>query len=267
MAYGLTLEQVRHINRPRPTELPWGTTTCCTEMEEYSLARLELKPGAAEPLHFHPVGGRHAFVEHGEVLVRRLDKTGRASAAVVRPGTTLPLAPFEVHGFSSRTGAEIYLFGPPGSGPEAVLVETAEDAQHAVALAANNPLPEVGQATTDRLEKYWGAIETIFSGDVAGKRIFVSKGGQSSLEFHVEKRETYWIHAGLLKVGLRIGRAENHSIVLRPGESYDIRPGVMHMRIALEDTVIIEASTRDSDADSHLVEDGQTYRHIEASAP
>ena len=37
----------------------------------------------------------------------------------------------------------------------------------------------------------------------------------------------------------------------------------MHMRMALEDTVIIEASTKDSDADSFLVEDGQTYRHIE----
>jgi len=37
----------------------------------------------------------------------------------------------------------------------------------------------------------------------------------------------------------------------------------MHMRMAMEDTVIIEASTRDDDGDSYLVEDGQTYRHVE----
>jgi hypothetical protein len=35
------------------------------------------------------------------------------------------------------------------------------------------------------------------------------------------------------------------------------------MRIALEDTCIIEVSTADSDGDSHLVEDGQTYKHVE----
>ena len=37
----------------------------------------------------------------------------------------------------------------------------------------------------------------------------------------------------------------------------------MHMRIALEDTVIIEFSTLDDDGDSHIVEDGKTYKHIE----
>jgi mannose-6-phosphate isomerase-like protein (cupin superfamily) len=94
----------------------------------------------------------------------------------------------------------------------------------------------------------------------------VQKGGQSSLEFHVEKRESYYIHSGLLRVGLRIGRAENHSIAMTPGESYDVRPGVMHMRMGLEDTVIIEVSTRDSDSDSYLVEDGLTYRHVDVNS-
>ena len=39
----------------------------------------------------------------------------------------------------------------------------------------------------------------------------------------------------------------------------------MHMRMGLEDTVIIEVSTRDNDADSYLVEDGQTYSHIDSN--
>ena len=66
-------------------------------------------------------------------------------------------------------------------------------------------------------------------------------------------------------MGLRIGRAENHSIVMSPGDSFDVRPGLMHMRMALEDTVIVEVSTKDSDMDSFLVEDGQTYRHIDSN--
>ena len=35
------------------------------------------------------------------------------------------------------------------------------------------------------------------------------------------------------------------------------------MRIAEEDVVIIETSSKDDDGDSHLVEDGKTYTHIE----
>jgi mannose-6-phosphate isomerase-like protein (cupin superfamily) len=115
-------------------------------------------------------------------------------------------------------------------------------------------------------KKYWGRIETILSEDVAAKRIFVAKGGQSSLEYHVEKSESYYIHSGLLRVGLRIGRAENRSIVMKAGQSYDVHPGVMHMRMGLEDTVIVEVSTRDNDSDSYLVEDGQTYRHIDVDS-
>jgi len=40
----------------------------------------------------------------------------------------------------------------------------------------------------------------------------------------------------------------------------------MHLRIGLEDSVILEVSTRDSDSDSYLVEDGQTYRHIDVDS-
>ena len=262
MSYGLTLDQVTTVTRPARRTTTWGALTACTERPEYSLQRVELAAGTAQPMHFHPDGWRRLFAERGDVLVRRLDGEGAVNAVVVREGETLAIAPFEVHGFSSREGAELYLFGPAGSGASPVLTGTVEEAQRRVA-ELEAPRPPNGGAPTKRLEKYWGRIETILDSEVAGKRILMTKGGQSSMEFHVEKRETYCVRSGLLKVGLRIGRAENHSIVLGADESYDIFPGVMHMRIALEDTVIIEASTRDSDADSHLVEDGQVYRHVE----
>ena len=35
------------------------------------------------------------------------------------------------------------------------------------------------------------------------------------------------------------------------------------MRIALEDTVVIEWSNKDDDADSNIVEDGKTYTFTE----
>ena len=88
------------------------------------------------------------------------------------------------------------------------------------------------------------------------------KGSQSSLEYHVKKDENYYILSGKLQVGLRIGRAENKAIIVNEGEVFHIPPGLMHMRIALEDTQIIEWSNKDDDSDSHIVEDGKIYTHM-----
>ena len=65
------------------------------------------------------------------------------------------------------------------------------------------------------------------------------------------------------KNGTRIARARNTSFVLDKGDVFHIPVGFMHMRMALEDTVIIEFSTLDDDGDSHIVEDGKTYKHID----
>ena len=114
------------------------------------------------------------------------------------------------------------------------------------------------------LEKYWGNICTLFENDsYTVKRIFMKKDTQSSMEYHIKKEESYYIESGRLKVGTRIGRAQNTSLILEKGDVFHIPVGFMHMRIALEDTVIIEFSTLDDDGDSHLVEDGKTYKHIE----
>jgi mannose-6-phosphate isomerase-like protein (cupin superfamily) len=264
MSYGLTIDQVRQINEPQSSTAPWGRLTPLTEMPQFSMFRVDIIPGAAQPLHIHTAGSFHAFVEEGEVIVRSLDEVGKAEAAIAHPGGVFTLPESLVHGFATHTGATVYLFGPrTQQGLGSILAETQESALAALRGLEPKALSSVGQPTTDVREKYWGRIETIASGDVAAKRIFVRKGGQSSLEYHVEKSESYYIHSGLLKVGLRIGRAENRSIVMMAGQSYDVRPGVMHMRIGLEDTVILEVSTRDTDSDSYLVEDGQTYRHID----
>ena len=124
-------------------------------------------------------------------------------------------------------------------------------------------LPPVSKVIKS-VDKYWGNMKTLFENDThTVKRIFMKKGTQSSMEYHIAKQEAYYIESGILKVGTRIGRAKNTSVMLEQGDIFHIPVGFMHMRIALEDTVIIEFSTLDDDADSHLVEDGNTYKHIE----
>jgi mannose-6-phosphate isomerase len=115
------------------------------------------------------------------------------------------------------------------------------------------------------IEKYWGNITSVYADEnFTLKNIFMKARTQSSMEYHVKKDEYYYILSGKLKVGLRIGRAKNTSVILNQGDVFHIKPGLMHMRIALEDTVIIEWSNKDDDLDSNIVEDGKTYIHVES---
>lgn len=267
-SYGLTLDQVRQINHPQSHSFKWGNVASLTELPQFSMYRVEIAPRAAQALHILAAGSFYSFVESGDIILRTLDAAGHQQAGLVRAGQVVPVPALLPHAAASATGAVFYLFGRrTADGLRSVQIETEEDARRAFDELQRASLPILGQPTTDIREKYWGRIETILSEDIAAKRIFVRRGGQSSLEYHVEKTESYYIHSGRLRLGLRIGRAENRSIVMTAGQSYDVRPGVMHMRMGLEDTVIIEVSTRDSDSDSYLVEDGQTYRHIDIDSP
>ena len=138
------------------------------------------------------------------------------------------------------------------------ITDKGEDIQYEI-----SNLPEISEPIK-KVEKYWGNMITLFEGEnYSVKRIFMKAGTQSSLEFHVKKEESYYIESGTLKVGLRIGRAKNTSITLNEGDVFHIKPGLMHMRIAETEVVIIETSTKDDDGDSHIVEDGRSYNHVE----
>lgn len=117
------------------------------------------------------------------------------------------------------------------------------------------------------LSKYWGHIQNIYrANNLVIKLIEMSANTQSSLEYHVNKEEYYFLLKGKLKIGMRIGRAKNTSVIINTGQIYHIPKGLMHMRIALEDCTILEWSDTDDDTDSNIVEDGQTYIHTEINA-
>lgn len=112
------------------------------------------------------------------------------------------------------------------------------------------------------VERYWGRMLTLLSCPAGVlKRIEMRAGTQSSLEYHTEKREAYYVVSGTLRVGIRDGRAVNREIMLRAGDGFYIPPGMMHMRIAETDVEILEIATSDDIADTHIAEDGQTYKH------
>jgi mannose-6-phosphate isomerase-like protein (cupin superfamily) len=262
--YGLTFEQVNQVIRPQPVVQAWGEVIECASRAEYSMHRIHIRAGTVQPLGVDQGARPVYFVEHGPVILRGLDRSQKPTEHRLETGAVVPIGAGQAHALASLNDAVVYRFaGGPLTGVDVIESNDEAAAIHASAFANASPAPDVGE-TVDRRDKYWGAIETIASDDrFAAKRIVLRAGGQSSLEYHVQKRETYFVETGRVKVGLRVGRAENRSLVLQGGEGFDIRPGLMHMRIALEDSVILEVSTPDSDSDSFLVEDGRTYQHVE----
>jgi mannose-6-phosphate isomerase-like protein (cupin superfamily) len=236
MGFGNIFEDVlSKKNHPEKTETKYGWKVIAINEPEFSLKQFFLKKDFEGKVN---INGGVVFLEKGSLKIKIDENSFELDS---RKSIRIPKG--KSYDVSVKEDSSIYLF----SGSEDV---------------DSDLIPKDNFGI---LDKYWGKIENIESNaDFTGKRIFMKTNGQSSLEYHVHKKEGYIIQSGKLKVGVRVGRAENRSFVLTPGDTFVIDKGVMHMRIALEDTVIMEVSTKDDDADSHLVEDGQKYKHIDA---
>jgi mannose-6-phosphate isomerase len=96
-----------------------------------------------------------------------------------------------------------------------------------------------------RVDKPWGHEEVFafVDGKFCGKAIHITEGHALSLQYHEQKEETISVQSGRLKV--EIGRHEDdlEEFELGPGESIHLEPLTRHRVTALEDTVMLEAST------------------------
>ncbi len=95
-----------------------------------------------------------------------------------------------------------------------------------------------------RVEKPWGH-EVVFAltEKYCGKILFIRSGEQLSLQFHREKDEVVYVHEG--RIQLEIGEPGHppDAEVVGPGRAFRLRPGTVHRWRALEDSVVLEAST------------------------
>jgi mannose-6-phosphate isomerase len=97
---------------------------------------------------------------------------------------------------------------------------------------------------TERVEKPWG-YEIVFArtDKFGGKVLFVRKGEQLSLQFHKKKEEVIYVHEGRIELEIGDPGGPLDSEVVGPGKAFRLRPGVVHRWRALEDSVVLEAST------------------------
>ncbi len=234
--YGIPLERLETLMGSAPAEQGNGHTLLAGRAE-YSLERLTLRAGESYEIATGKREGAGAGEGAGEGATLFLEQGSVLWAGAVGGQTLLHIAPADSVRIaaSGAEGATAYIFRGPAS------------------TMKTEGLP----ATKDQRSKYWGKIETIVNAGYTGKRLFFQKGKHSSLHYHCAKIETYFIHSGCLLVRLRAGRAQDRWFPLSAGMLLTLPPGLMHQSGALEDTVLIEVSTHDEDADSFLVEDGE----------
>ncbi len=104
-------------------------------------------------------------------------------------------------------------------------------------------------SAVNRVGKPWGHEEwfAIAPGLYCGKALYIKAGHSLSLQYHRVKEETVSVQSGRLRFEVGATDEELESFDLLPGESVHLRPGTRHRMTALEDTVVLEASTTQLD--------------------
>lgn len=98
---------------------------------------------------------------------------------------------------------------------------------------------------SERVNKAWGWEEVIVNGPLyCGKILHLDRLACSSLHYHREKEETFYVLAGLVKLQIN-GSTE----LLGKGQSATIKPKSPHRFTGVLDSMIIEFSTEHREED------------------
>ncbi len=122
--------------------------------------------------------------------------------------------------------------------------------------------PKLTKLKSTIVPKGWGFEEILVSNDeYCGKILHFNKGAKFSAHAHKDKLETFWCKFGRLKVtGINTENAEQYSLFLGAGEILHVPRFCFHQIEALEESEIIEFSTKDSPTDSYRVFPGDSQK-------
>ena len=108
--------------------------------------------------------------------------------------------------------------------------------------------------TAQRVDKPWGhEVRWAINDKYLGKILHINRGQKLSRQYHEVKDETIYVLQGLLILELGMDKSKNNqdekTKVLETGESYRIKPGVIHRFIAPREGFVrlVEVSTPEID--------------------
>lgn len=117
---------------------------------------------------------------------------------------------------------------------------------------------------TNVIEKGWGR-EVIFASnpEYCGKLLIFDKiGNKSSMHFHLNKHETWYVNKGSFKVNwINHINASMENDILKEGDVWVNEQGCPHQLEALEDnSIIFEVSSEDHPNDNFRVSPGDSQK-------
>jgi len=91
----------------------------------------------------------------------------------------------------------------------------------------------------------WGeeTLLVLASGKYTLKKLFIKAGSKGGLQYHRQKDEAGFLVSGKLLVTFENEEGNLSQSVLSAGDHYHFQTGVVHQEEAIEDCIIIEAST------------------------
>lgn len=89
------------------------------------------------------------------------------------------------------------------------------------------------------VDKPWGRELILAANELySGKILIFNKGCRTSLQYHEDKDETFYLYSGKIMVEI-----DGKNISPSHNESIRIRPQVVHRITAIESSVVLEVST------------------------
>jgi mannose-6-phosphate isomerase len=131
------------------------------------------------------------------------------------------------------------------------------------------PSPETAARPAEHVDKPWGHEEifALVEGSYIGKLLFVSAGESLSLQYHHAKDETIALVSGQVEIDLGDSVDTLRAVSLSPGDSVHVTPGLLHRLRAVEDSVLVEASTAAPGWREDVVRLDDRYGRLGTTAP
>lgn len=111
--------------------------------------------------------------------------------------------------------------------------------------------------TKQFVAKGWGHELIIANSPLyCGKLLHFDAGKRASLHYHRLKTETFYLHSGELKLEYGSGGTGLKTLIMVPGTSFHVPPGMWHRMTAIDTSDLFEFSTEHFDSDSYRIEKG-----------
>ena len=133
----------------------------------------------------------------------------------------------------------------------------------------NQPSRDSEVRPAEHVDKPWGHEEifALVEGSYIGKLLFVNAGESLSLQYHHAKDETIALVSGQVEIDLGESADTLRAVSLSPGDSVHVVPGMLHRLRAVEDSVLVEASTADPGWREDVVRLEDRYGRLGTTAP